>query len=185
MARLLATHTLSAALRLSLTIVTGLGLVTSSSAFAQSSQGLSSAIFALERTVQGPTSDFNGRLYGGAVVARIENGDGDADNFSDADTMQRFSLAPVGDREAALTFDGGNRAQFERWAQENASAILEILFPTSLSASVLGRDLGQDHAQQFLLTQALEIAQWHGAAQRVPAGLLEYEWFQRDGAGRR
>ena len=180
MARLFGKHTFFIVLRLSLPFL--MGLVAPSAAFAQGSQGLSSAIFALERRVQGRTSDFNGRLYGGAVAATIENGDGDADNFSDADRMRRFSLAPVGEADAGLTFDGGNREQFENWVRENAGRILEILFPTSLSAAVLGGDLSQDHAQQFLLTQALEIAPAQGAAHRLPGGLLEFEWFQRAGA---
>jgi hypothetical protein len=51
-------------------------------------------------------------LYGGALAAMIRNGDGDADNFSDADTMHFFSVAPA-DGGEGLTFHGGNRAEFE------------------------------------------------------------------------
>jgi hypothetical protein len=178
MARLFTTPTRRIGFSLLLTV--GMGLITSSNALAQASDGLSRALFALRRADTDGQSAFTGRLYGGAIAATIGNGDQDADNFSDADTMHFFSVVPA-DGGEGLTFHGGNRAEFEHWVQENSSAILKILFPSSVSAGVLGRDLAQDHSQQLLLTEALDAVHPRGGA-RGAGGMLEYEWFERDGS---
>jgi hypothetical protein len=178
MARDFTIHIRSSAFSLVLAI--GMGLVTSSGAFAQASDGLTGAIFALRGPDADGQSAFDGRLFGGSIAARIQNGDENGDNFSDADTMQFLSIAPAGGG-AGLTFPGGNRAAFENWVQENSGAIMNILFPSSVSAGVLGRDLAQDHSQQLLLNEALEAVQGNGGA-RSAGGLLEYEWFERDGS---
>ena len=87
-------------------------MVTSSAVFAQSSSGLGNAIFALRRIVAGDQTDIDGRLYAATIVATITNRDGNTENFTDADTMRRFSITPIRTGAAPLTFPGGNSVSF-------------------------------------------------------------------------
>jgi hypothetical protein len=116
------------------------------------------------------------RLYGGLIRSSIANGDSDPDNFSDNDLMQSFAIAPIGGGPG-LSFDGGNRTAFNAWARENASALLTILFPTSVSAGVSGRDTAQLQSQEFLLTTVLDATRLPRAGERTSGGMLEYERF--------
>ena len=147
-------------------------------AAAQGSGGLGTAILALRRTLGPNQVVITGRLYGGDISSTIDNGDDNRENFTDADFMRRFVVTSA-DGLRGLTFPGGNRTAFNDWVRENASDLLGILFPTSISAGVSGRDAAQLHSQEFLLTQALNI-HVPRSGERTSGGLFEYERYERD-----
>ena len=149
--------------------------------FAQAQGGLSQAVLEVSSTVSESRRFVDGQLYEGRIVATIRDRDGDAGNFAGNDRID-FAIGPRG-RPATLQFSG-EAPEFEAWAMENAPALLAILFPSSLSASVLGRGAGELQAQQVLLTTALatESAREMSQGGRYGAGgLVEYEVFTRDG----
>ena len=149
--------------------------------FAEALGGLSQAVLEVSSTVGDTRRNVDGQLYEGRVVATIRDRDGDPRNFTGNDRID-FAIGPRGG-PAALQFSG-EAPEFEAWARENASALLGILFPSSLSASVLGRGAGELQAQQVLLTTALatESAREMSQGGRYSAGgLFEYEVFTRDG----
>ena len=80
------------------------------------------------------------------------------------------------------------RAAFNRWVNDNAGAILALLFPSSLSESVTGRDAAQTYSQQFLLTTASTSRPVRRArcatVPGIAAGLLEFRADRDAGADR-
>jgi hypothetical protein len=67
---------------------------------------------------------------------------------------------------------------------ENAGAILALLFPSSISESLTGRDAAQNHSQQFLLTTALAATAARragGTSLARAGGLLEFERLETPG----
>ena len=82
----------------------------------------------------------NGQLYGTTIDSRVANNDGNVENLGDADRVLSF-LIQRGNRQLAFTPRGGATPdQFADWADANASALVGLLFPTSISQSVSGRD---------------------------------------------
>ena len=151
-------------------------LVVAASARAQT--GLAQAILALDDGPDGPIRVINHRLFGATVEARIIDRNGDGGDFAAIDEVE-FTISR-GDRRLPFTQEIQTRAAFEDWAQENADELLAIIFPGSLSESVLGHDAGQLYSQQLLLTTALGLdsVTEPGAPRRYAAGgLVEYEWF--------
>ena len=149
---------------------------------AQAQGGLSQAVLEVPWTLVDSRRFIDGSLYEGSIVATISDRDGDPNNFADIDRI-RFSIRPRSGQGETLVFPGETRAEFEEWARKNASALLGIIFPSSLSASVLGRGAGEIQAQQVLLTTALatESAREMSQGGRSAAGgLFEYEVFTRD-----
>ena len=145
-------------------------------------QSLSDAVLAVTNSVNDSRRQINGPLFGGAIDATISNRDEFRDNFGAEDRI-RFSIRPRTGTGTALEFPGGNRAEFETWAKENASELLGILFPGGLSSSVLGRGAGEIQAQQILLTTALATESAREMSQggrSIAGGLFEYEMFARD-----
>ena len=146
-------------------------------------QSLSDAVLALSNTADASRRQIDGPLYGGAVVATISNRDNDPDNFGAEDRI-RLTIRPRTGTGDALEFPGGNRAEFETWARQNASTLLGILFPAGLSSALLGRGAGEIQAQQVLLTTALateSAREMSHGGRSVAGGLFEYEVFSRDG----
>jgi len=125
-----------------------------------------------------PVQTVNGQIYGGTIEATVLNIDGNGVSLGDADQVSSFRISRNG---TALVFPAGldpSRAAFNRWVDDNAGAILALLFPSSLSQSLTGRDAAQNHSQQFLLTTALATssALRAGRASRSnTGGLLEFE----------
>jgi hypothetical protein len=149
---------------------------------AEAQGGLSQAVLQVSSTVADSLRQVNGQLYEGAITATISDQDGDPANFRENDRIN-FAIGPRG-QAASLQFSG-DAPEFETWAKQNASALLAILFPSSLSASVLGVGAGEIQAQQTLLTTALatenvrEIGQ---GVRSVAGGMVEYEMFTRVGS---
>jgi hypothetical protein len=126
----------------------------------------------------------SGRIYGGTVEATVFNVDGDGTTLGSTDQVPAFRISRNG---TALVFPAGldpSRAAFNQWVDDNASAILALLFPSSISESLTGRDAAQNHSQQFLLTTALATssARRAGGTSRARAGgLLEFEQLDTPG----
>ena len=149
---------------------------------AEAQGGLSQAVLQVSSTVADSNRLIRGQLYEGAVVATISDGDGDPGNFGASDRIN-FAIGPRG-QVSTLQFSG-DAPGFETWARQNASGLLAILFPSSLSASVLGVGAGQIQAQQTLLTTALAVENVREIGQgvrSVAGGMVEYEMFTRDGS---
>ena len=149
--------------------------------------GLSQAVLALPSSVIGSLRFVDGRLYGGTVDATITDADGNPQNFGGSDVIS-FAIGPRG--QAPTLFFNGTRASidggdsFEDWTRRNADALLAILFPASLASGVLGRSPGELHAQELLLTTALDTddVRRPGTGGRYGAGgLFEYETLRRAG----
>jgi hypothetical protein len=148
-------------------------------------QGLSQAVLELSSTFDETHRNVDGRLYGGAVVATISDRDEipDTRNFSDVDRI-RLTIRPRSGQGDGLQFPGGTRSEFEDWARQNASALLGILFPDSLSSTVLGRGAGEMQAQEVMLATAfaMESVREMGQVSRsTSGGMIEYETFLKDG----
>jgi len=159
-----------------------LAIVASPHLFAQESIG--DGILALTRTVTSQQREIGGRLYAGTIDGTISNLDGNPENFSDIDYMTHFSLVSTRDGGVPLVFPGGNKTEFNKWVDANASALLAILFPGSLSAGVTGLDAARNFSQElFLATMLGETTARESQSQRKSSsgGLLEREWFQRKG----
>ena len=152
-------------------------------AFAQNSIG--DAVLALwSGAGDASVQTVNGRIYGGTIEATVLNVDGDGTTLGATDLVPAFRISRNG---TALVFPAGldaSRAAFNRWVDDNASAILALLFPSSISESLTGRDAAQNHSQQFLLTTALATssARRAGGTSRARAGgLLEFERLDTPG----
>ena len=148
---------------------------------AEAQGGLSQAVLEVSSTVGDSRRNVDGQLYEGRIVATISDRDGDPRNFIGNDRIN-FAIGPRG-QAATLRFSG-EAPEFEAWARENASALLGILFPGSLSASVLGRGAGELQAQQVLLTTALameSVREMSQGGRSIAGGMIEYETFTRDG----
>lgn len=152
-------------------------------AFAQNSIG--DAVLALwSGAGDASVQTVNGRLYGGTIEATVLNVDGDGASLGSGDLVPAFRVSRNG---RSLVFPGAidpSRAAFNRWVDDNAEAILALLFPSSISESLTGRDAAQNHSQQFLLTTALATtsARRAGATSRARAGgLLEFEQLETPG----
>jgi hypothetical protein len=145
--------------------------------------GWSRAVLALPSNITGTVNVIDGRLYGGRVTATIRNGAGDPNlaNLSDVDFVTLTLASRAGG--PTLSFPGGNRSALEAWARENREPILGILFPGSLSSTVLGRSASQVYAQQLLFASVLgaDAVRQPGALGRGGhGGLLDIEWFGRE-----
>jgi hypothetical protein len=150
-------------------------------ALAEAQAGLSQAVLEVPSTVGDSRRNVDGQLYEGRIVATISDRDGDPRNFIGNDRIN-FAIGPRG-QAATLRFSG-EAPEFEAWARENASALLAILFPGSLSASVLGRGAGELQAQQVLLTTALameSVREMSQGGRSIAGGMIEFETFTRDG----
>jgi hypothetical protein len=149
---------------------------------AEAQGGLSQAVLEVSSTVGDSRRNVDGQLYEGRIVATIITGDdGNPRNFTGNDRIN-FAIGPRG-QAATLRFSG-EAPEFEAWARENAPALLAILFPGSLSASVLGRGAGELQAQQVLLTTALameSVREMSQGGRSTAGGMIEYETFTRDG----
>ena len=161
-----------------LAVATIMTLVQPAPVAAQGAGGLGGAIFALPFSTPPRQTVIAGRLYGGSIASTIDDGDDNQQNFTDRDRMRSFVISSIGTPGRQLTFPGGNRTAFNDWVRSNAPELLGILFPTSLSASVSGRDSAQIHAQDFLLDVALSIDSRRGESSA--GGTVEYEWYERD-----
>jgi hypothetical protein len=153
-------------------------------AFAQNSIG--DAVLALwSGAGDAPVQSVNGRIYGGTVEATVLNIDGNGAGLGALDQVSAFRISRNG--AAPLVFPAEldpSRAAFHRWVDDNASAILALLFPSSLSQGLTGRDAAQNHSEQFLLTTALATtsARRYGTVSRsTTAGLLEFEQLDTPG----
>jgi hypothetical protein len=156
-------------------------LASPSTADAQSS-GVAQAVLALPSITHEGTRIVNGRLYGGNVRATITDQDRSPNDFNGSDTIV-FSITPRIGTARGLNFSG-TRPQFDQWVKDNASDLLRILFPGNISTGVTGHDTAQLYSQQLLLTTALgtDAARQTSPRNRSGAGgLVESEWFQRDG----
>jgi hypothetical protein len=126
----------------------------------------------------------DGRLFGASIQAVVRNNDGRGDRLGASDEVPAFRIAR-GSRE--LVFPGGadpSRDTFNRWVNDNAARILELVFPSSISESLTGRDTAQSHSEQFLLTTALAAtsARRTGGVDRLAAGgLFEFEQLSTPG----
>ena len=148
---------------------------------AQAQGGVSQAVLQVPSTIRDSHRLIDGRLYEGAVVATISDRDGDPTNFRANDVIT-LAIGPRG-QAATMHFTGDSPA-LEAWARQNASALLGILFPSSLSSTVLGRGAGELQAQQVLLTTALateHVREMSQGGRSVAGGLFEFEMFTRDG----
>jgi hypothetical protein len=158
---------------------------------AQTSNGFADALFALRRLQRENVTKIDGRLYGGLIDSSIYQGDGNNDTFTERDFIV-FSLSSnrgpqqsvdVPRRSVNCT---GTRSQFEDCLIRNASDVLAILFPRSMSESVSGLDAAHYQAQQSLLVSALgSVTSSEGGRLKRSdiGGLVEYEWFVDDEAG--
>jgi len=148
---------------------------------AEAQSGLSQAVLQLPSSTLGSVRVVDGRLYSGSITATITDQDGDPANFASNDIV-RFAIGPRG-QLATLEFTG-SQAAFEDWANDNADALLAVLFPAGLASSVLGRSAGELHGQQLLLTTALdtdEIRRTSQGGRSGVGGLIEFESLRRDG----
>ena len=136
--------------------------------------GLGDAILNLNRDVTGSQQHVLDNLFSGHVDATILDSDGNTTNFQDGDIIA-FSLAPVRSRSgiAPLVFSG-NRASFDDFIERNAQQVLAILFPASMTESVTGIDVAQQHSQEFLVSTVL------ASGRGDIAGRVEFENFDVD-----
>jgi hypothetical protein len=114
------------------------------------------------------------QLFSGRIDATIVDADGNNTNFEGTDLIL-FALSPVSRNGVPVTTTG-TRADFNRFVEANADAILAILFPGSLTESTSGIDVAQGHAQTFLLSTALAAGS-RGAI----GGRIEFESFEVEG----
>jgi hypothetical protein len=155
--------------------------ITALTSVAGAQTGLSQAVLQLPSNILGSVRTVDGRLYGGAIAATIADRDGDPGNFEPNDVIN-FAIGPRG-QTPTLQFTGP-QSEFERWANDNASALLAVLFPAGLASSVLGRSTGEMYGQQMLLTTALdteEARQTRQGGRAGVGGLIEFESLRRDG----
>src|SRR5687767_15895161 len=108
-------------------------------AFAQNSIG--DAVLALwSGAGDAPVQSVNGQIYGGTIEATVLNVDGDGTTLGASDLVPAFRISRNG---TALVFPAdtdASRAAFNAWVDDNASAILALLFPSSISEALTGRD---------------------------------------------
>jgi hypothetical protein len=152
-------------------------------AFAQNSIG--DAVLGLwSGAGDAPVQTVSGQIYGGTIDATVLNVDGDGATLGAIDQVPAFRISRGA---TALVFPAeldASRAAFNRWVDANAGAILAVLFPSSISESLTGRDAAQNHSQQFLLTTVLAAtaARRAGGTSRATAGgLLEFERLSTPG----
>ena len=157
--------------------VVGALLIGAAPASAQNSIG--DAVLGLWNGVaDAPVQIVNGRIYGGTIEATVRNLDGVGASLGAGDQISAFRISRNGQfLEFPADLDP-SRAAFNRWVNDNAGAILALLFPASVSESVTGRDAAQTYAQQFLLTTALDttaVRRGSAMVRGTAAGLLEFE----------
>jgi hypothetical protein len=152
-------------------------------AFAQNSVG--DAVLGLWRGAgDAPVQSVRGQIYGGTIDATVLNVDGDGATLGAIDQVPAFRISRGA---TALVFPAEldpSRAAFNRWVDDNAGAILALLFPASISESLTGRDAAQNHSEQFLLTTALATTtdrRAGGTSRARAGGLLEFEQFDTQG----
>ena len=133
--------------------------------------GLGDVLLKLHRKPAAPGNQgIDDQLFNGRIDATITDADRDNTNFAATDIVA-FSLTSVRGGQP-LRFPGGTRTVFDNWVEQNAEAILAILFPASLTESASGIDVAQSHSQAFLLSTALAA----GARGNI-GGRIEYERF--------
>ena len=169
-------------MKVAVALVTAL-LAGTAPALAQNSIG--DAVLALWNGAEdAPLQTLDGQVYGGTIAATVVNVDGRGSRLGADDLIPAFRISRGAN---ALVFPGevnASRGAFNDWVNQNASAIMAILFPSSVSESLTGRDTAQTHSQQFLLTTALAAtsSQHGGGVRRATAGgLLEFEQFATPG----
>jgi len=163
--------------------VVGALLIGAAPASAQNSIG--DAVLGLWNGVaDAPVQIVNGRIYGGTIEATVLNLDGVGASLGAGDQISAFRISRNGQfLEFPADLDP-SRAAFNRWVNDNAGAILALLFPASVSESVTGRDAAQTYAQQFLLTTALDttaVRRGNAMVRGTAAGLLEFEQIDTPG----
>jgi hypothetical protein len=164
--------------RLLSVLVSGGALLLLSAAplLAQTVDGLGDAILDLNRDAISATQQrIADQLYSGRITATIFDNNGNNGNFADTDVVA-FIIEPVSGDQRPLTF-GGTRAQFDTWVNDNAAALLAILFPGSLVEGASGIDAAHSHSQGFLLSTALAVGERPDIG-----GRIEYERFEVEGA---
>lgn len=145
---------------------------------AQAQSGLSDAILALANGPPGSIREVDGRLFGAIVDATIFDQNNNGGDFAPGDEI----VFRISRGNALLEFNQADRtrAGFEQWARDNATQLLQIIFPSSLSSATLGRDAAQLYAQQLMLATILDVDPpgEPGSPRRSQAGgLVEFEWF--------
>ena len=125
--------------------------------------------------------ELDGRLFAGIVDATITDADGNPENFEGDDEI--YIEIWSSRSNTYLKFDGmrvdtSETEGFDEWVHNNFDELIAILFPTSLSEGIMGADLARHHSQQFLSGQVLD----YKVERQKVSGLLEYEWFEVDGA---
>jgi hypothetical protein len=147
--------------------------------------GLADAILALWNNSSSANGvrEVDGFLFGARVGIRVVSPDGSFDpkRLRDNDRVTRFEIGRGND---TLRFPGGTAREFSDWVRSNKSAVTNILFPTSVSESVSGRDAAQNHAQQFLFNTAMAISaaqQTDRATRAGSGGLFEVENLTGEG----
>ena len=157
-------------------------LIGAAPAAAQNSVG--DAVLALWNGVaDAPVQIVNGQIYGGTIQATVLNVDGVGASLGADDLIPAFRISR-NDRFLEFPADDPSRAAFNRWVNDNAGAILALLFPSSLSESATGRDSAQTYSQQFLLTTALDISavrRGNATVRGMAAGLFEFEQIDTPG----
>jgi len=124
-----------------------------------------------------------GTLYGAAVRFVVQNADGNPSTIGAADRIRFFSIARGASQLQFASPAGATREQFRQWATDNADALMNLLFPMSISQSVSGRDSAHNQAQQFLLNTALQLDYAREAARTdrtSSGGLFEVETLTGD-----
>ena len=150
-------------------------------ATAEAQGGLSQAVLQLPSNLVNSIRVVDGRLYEGAITATIADRDGDPGNLQ-ANDFIAFAIGPRG-QGATMQFSG-SQAEFEGWVSDNADALLAILFPAGIGHSALGRSAGELHAQEILLTTALDTEELRDTSQGTrtfAGGLVEYESLRKTG----
>ena len=168
-------------IRSALRLLLALICIAVQASIAEAQGGLSQAVLQLPSSLLGSLRLVDGRLYEGTIIATIADQDGDPGNFQASDLIT-FAIGPRG-QNPTLQF-GGSQAQFEDWVRDNSDALLAILFPAGLGFSALGRGAGELHAQEILLTTALDTEELRDTSQGTrtfAGGLFEYESLRKTG----
>jgi hypothetical protein len=166
---------------------------TSREAAAQWPQSLSDVVLALPSITSGDTRTYdNARLFDGVVNATIVDRNNNPGDFGPTDLIS-FQVRPRTGATSARQPDGAGfdfpivltRDEFEAWAtrEENATRLLEVLFPSGLAAALSGRDSSTLYSQQLLMTTILDVTTSEDQRRRPAAALFDTEWIDLHNAG--
>ena len=113
-------------------------------------------VLSLEQTwAQEHQDTFDGQLYDAVFSGVLTDVDGDPDNFHDGDLLDLTITSASRGEALNLTFSG-TRPAFDQWVDANLDAIMEILFPSSASEGVTGKEPSVDYAQRHFVDRVLE-----------------------------